>query len=300
MAWGGVPAYWVVSLSTGNGFGSQQSWGGHGGGTANNFLGDFNGDGKTDIMAWGGTPSYWIVSQSVNAGTGSIEFPDLLASITNGLGATTSITYKPLTDTTINPQTNAATYTKDSGAVYPVMDVQAAMYVVSQVSSSNGIGGNYISDYSYVGAKNHLSGGGFLGFRQTISADAQTGIVSTTTYRQDYPYQGLPLAAVKRTAGGVLLNSVANTWAATTNLVWGSQYHAPQLTQSVESSYELDGGLVSLVTTTTVYDAYGNPTSITVSTPDGYSKTTTNTYVNDTVNWYLGRLTNARVDSTTP
>jgi hypothetical protein len=253
---------------------------------AQTFPMDVNGDGKTDLVQ--------IMANAYQAQVLQKNGPlsDLIVTATNGLGASTSITYKPLTD--------ASVYTKESTGVYPVVDVQAPMYVVSQVSSSNGIGGNYVSNYSYVGAKSHLSGGGFLGFRQTISTDAQTGIVSTTTYRQDYPYQGLPLAAEKRTSSSVLLNSVANTWAATTNPAWGSQYHAPQLTQSVESSYELDGGLVSLATTTTVYDAYGNPTSITVSTPDGYSKTTTNTYVNDAVNWYLGRLSNAAVVSTSP
>ena len=36
------------------------------------------------------------------------------------------------------------------------------------------------------------------------------------------------------------------------------------------------------------------------STPDGFSKTTTNTYTNDTTDWFLGRLTNATVTSKTP
>ena len=49
-------------------------------------------------------------------------------------------------------------------------------------------------------------------------------------------------------------------------------------------------GALPTVTTTTVYDAYGNPTTIAASTGDGYSKTTTNTYAVDTANWFLGRL----------
>jgi len=32
----------------------------------------------------------------------------------------------------------------------------------------------------------------------------------------------------------------------------------------------------------------------------GYSKTTANTYSNDTTNWFLGRLTRAEVTSVTP
>ena len=49
------------------GFAPQQTWGGHGGGTTNNFLGDFNGDGREDIMAWGGTSAYWVVSLSTGS-----------------------------------------------------------------------------------------------------------------------------------------------------------------------------------------------------------------------------------------
>ena len=248
--------------------------------------GDLNGDGQDD--------SYLNIGYATTLWLSSSPSPELLHKVTTGLGADISITYKIIADTTV--------YSKETTGVYPVRDLNsgAPLYVVSSVSSSNGVGGDYVSNYRYTGGKSHLTGGGFLGFRQTVNTDAQTGIVSTTTYRQDYPYQGLPLAAEKRTASGVLLNSVANTWTSTANPAWSAQYHAPQLTQSVESSYELTGGLISTVTTRNVYDSYGNPTSITVSTPDGYSKTTTNTYVNDLVNWYLGRLTNASITSTTP
>jgi len=278
----------MVRLSTGAGFAPETEWA-----NGNNWAGqgwfgfnDFNGDGKPDL--WFVNP----LSSRVMVRSASPHFPDLLLTITNGLGASTAIAYKPLTDATV--------YTKESTATYPLVDIQAPLYVVSSVSSSNGVGGDYVSNYRYTGAKSHLTGGGFLGFRQTVNTDPQTGIVSTTTYRQDYPFQGLPLTAQKQTATGVVLNNVSNTWASTVNAAWSAQYHAPQLTQSVETSYELTGGLISTVTTGTTYDAYGNPTVITVSTPDGYSKTTTNTYVNDTGNWYLGRLTNATVSSTKP
>ena len=80
----------------------------------------------------------------------------------------------------------------------------------------------------------------------------------------------------------------------------GSKHHFPKLISSQEKSYELTGALITQVDSSTIYDIYGNATQVTVSTPDGYSKTTTNTYVNDTGNWYLGRLTNATVSSTKP
>jgi hypothetical protein len=66
------------------------------------------------------------------------------------------------------------------------------------------------------------------------------------------------------------------------------------------ASFDLDGTTIPPVTTTYQYDAYGNATQVAASTPDGFSKTTTNTYTNDTTNWFLGRLTGASVTSTTP
>lgn len=56
--------------------------------------------------------------------------------------------------------------------------------------------------------------------------------------------------------------------------------------------------MLPTVTTSNQFDGFGNPTQITVSTGDGFAKTTTNTYSNDTTNWFLGRLLRATVTST--
>jgi hypothetical protein len=104
---------------------------------------------------------------------------DLAQSITDGLGVITTFTYQPLTQTSV--------YSKDTNATYPLQDIQAAMYGVSRVDSSNGIGGTYSSAYTYAGAKADMGGGrGFLGFRQMTATDLQTGVVVTTNNRQDF------------------------------------------------------------------------------------------------------------------
>jgi hypothetical protein len=74
------------------------------------------------------------------------------------------------------------------------------------------------------------------------------------------------------------------------------------VSRTFAESWDLDGSAIPTSTTTYQYDSYGNPTQIVTSTPDGFSKTTTNTYTNNTTapNWLLGRLTNATVTSTTP
>jgi hypothetical protein len=255
------------------------------------IIGDFNGDGKTDFAFAGAT----YISTFQAGGPPIYQ----LNAVTNGLGATTAFTYQLLT--------NGNIYTKDTTSTYPFVDVQAPIYVVSRVDTSNGVGGTYSTTYSYAGAKADLSGRGFLGFRQVKATDPQTNIVATTNVRQDYPFIGLTSSATK-VLGTQTLNSVINTYqfsnaSGGTTVSTPSNTGAPyrvSVSQSVAGSSDLDGTAMPVVTTTSQYDAYGNPTQLVVSTPDGFSKTTTNTYTNDTVKWFLGRLTGATVTSTRP
>jgi hypothetical protein len=240
-------------------------------------VGDFNGDGKTDFAFAGATSIYTFQSG------GPLTYQ--LNAVTNGLGATTAFTYQPIT--------NGSVYTKDTTSTYPIVDVQVPIYVVSRVDTSNGIGGTNGATYTYAGAKVDLSGRGFLGFRQVRSTDLQTNIVSTTNIRQDYPYIGLTASQSKMLNGATLNatnNAYGNTWL-------GNSRFQVSLMESQASSTDLDGSVLPTVTTSYQYDAFGNATQVAVSATDGHSKTTTNTYTNDTVNWLLGRLTNASVTS---
>lgn len=220
----------------------------------------------------------------------------MISSIINGFSATTAVSYAPLTDGSV--------YSKDSGAVYPYVDVQAPLYVVSSVAVGDGIGGSHVTDYTYAGARSHQLGGGFLGFWQVTAHDPQAHLSVVATYRQDYPYQGQPLGTQKRTDGGVLLSQSLVTY--TDQLLDTAKspvWHRSLPTHSVETSYELNGGgLISSVTTDTQYDSYGNPTSLVVDSGGGYSKTTVNTYDNivDPDRWFLGRLRRSTVTSVTP
>jgi FG-GAP-like repeat/Insecticide toxin TcdB middle/N-terminal region len=253
--------------------------------------GDFNGDGSADFVFQGSTLFYPFLN--------NVKLPAMITGFQNGLGATTSVTYQPLTASSV--------YTKDTNAVFPVQDIQSAMYVASRIDAANGIGGTYSTTYTYVGAKIDLSGLGFLGFRQTTATDLQTNIVHTSNFRQDYPYIGM-VASETKVLGTTTLNSVTNTYQVI-NAFGGTTVSTPNnasspyrvsVAASSAASTDLNGAVMPTVTTTSQYDAYGNPTQVVVSTPDGFSRTTTNTYSNDTTNWFLGRLTGATVTSTTP
>lgn len=54
----------------------------------------------------------------------------------------------------------------------------------------------------------------------------------------------------------------------------------------------------SYIATMSGHDAYGNPTTKTESGPNGGSKTTTYTYLNDTTKWIIGRLKNETTANT--
>jgi hypothetical protein len=247
-------------------------------------VGDINGDGLTDlVVAFGSATQLSFKNFIANP-----PYPDLLTAVTTGLAASTSFTYQPLTSSSI--------YQKDTTSVYPIFDTQGALYVVSRVDAANGVGGTLSSTYHYAGGKSDINGRGFLGFRQIAVTDLQTGIAQTTNYRQDYPYIGL-IASASKSLPLVTLNQTTNTLNSTS--LGGTRYQV-FTTQTVAQSSDLDGTAVPTVTTSYQYDGFGNVTQMVVTTSDGFSKTTTNTYTNDTTNWLLGRLTAATVTSVGP
>lgn len=243
---------------------------------------DVNGDGVLD----------WVIYHpgegkiKVNLGQGAI--PDLLLTITDGHGATRNIAYKPLTDPSV--------YTKGTGATYPVQDVQNTTYVVSETAADDGIGGSFRNAYRYAGARTHLTGRGFLGFATLEQTDLQTGIVTRTNYRQDFPYIGQPVLVTKTSSGGVELNRVENTYAVKA-IPGGGQF--PYLAYSKEQGKDLNAAILPSTETWNTYgDDWGNLTQVITQVSDGFKKQTDNTYTNDAAKWFLGRLTRASVAST--
>ena len=305
-AWDGV----YVSLSTGStdtGFTTAIQWSQAYGqnGWANNtvnprMLVDVNGDGLPDVLGFAYSGTYVSTAGSL--------FPDLLTSVTNGLGAEATISYKPITDDSV--------YTMGSGAVYPIRDIQAPIYVVSSTSSSNGIGGQFVTDYSYANAKVDLSGRGHLGFGLTKASNAQSNTTLSTTYNQLYPLTGSPASQTNSsTSSGQLLSNTINTYSTAITVAGtgtGTTLQTPPavfigMETSEQTSHDLNGAFISRSKTTNVYDGYGNPTNISVDTlnemgnSSGYNKTTVNTYAPpDLVKWFLSQLTNATVSSTSP
>jgi uncharacterized repeat protein (TIGR01451 family) len=261
------------------------------------FTADIDGDGRSDVIFFAFTGGNFTTITFRTPGQALAA-----TSFTTGLGATTTTGYVSLTyGSTIG------VYAKDSGSAYPLQDVQGPLYVVSYVQAPNGVGGLYTTNYAYGGGKLDLSGRGFVGYRTTGVWDGQLSMWQATTFSQVFPYTGLAASDVKlvnnqtlnQTTNSYQFFNAGGTSSVSTPSIASAPYRA-SLAQSVAQSSDLDGTALPTITTTYHYDAYNNPTQVVTSTPDGYSKTTANTYINDTTNWFLGRLTQAQVTSTAP
>ena len=105
------------------------------------------------------------------------------------------------------------------------------------------------------------------------------------------------IATDTKTLGSTTLSTMTNTYGS--NSLGGTRYQV-LLTQTQTSGADLDGSPLPTTTSAFTYDAYNNATQIAVSISDGSTKTTNNTFTNDTTNWFLGRLTASSVTSTAP
>jgi RHS repeat-associated protein len=265
---------------------------------------DVNGDGQPDLTF--GNTSY-VPTVRLHAGTK----PDLATSFTDGFGVKVAATYAPIT-------TNS--YTKGSGATYPEQDVQSAIYVVSQVASSDGIGGTFTQNYSYAGARFNLQGRGFEGFQSRVVTDSRANapVVRTFFKTGPYPLTGAldhedvyqsngttPITSTTYTNGVAELDSTAGN---------KRYFVAPSAisTDTYEVGGSKNGSLITSASSTFQYDSYGNPTKTVSSVTDkdsaapaspynaqSWTTTLDTTFSSDTgPNWCLGLPTDSTVTYT--
>ena len=212
---------------------------------------DLDGNGLPDLIQ-----SVWAsnADQRTSAWLNAAKkLPDYLTSITNGMGAKTTIDYEPLSGKKIQ------IYTKEHNAKYPTQDIQIPLYVVYQTSSDTdrtkpGTGNNqHTTTYHYTGAKLNVLGWGFLGFHTIKTTDQTTGITAITTYSQNVENhtQGIPLSTKIYTGKGTLLTSIQNT---TTTKSYGTgainqSYYYPYISTQTKTSYSLTGKELGTKTT---------------------------------------------------
>ncbi len=137
----------------------------------NLLTGDFDGDGYPELMNWGA--DYYSMASAQNtcglrrySATGLTAGSGKLASATDALGQTTSITYTTMAD--------ADTYAHRYGAAYPMADIHAPLHIVKTVYIPMG-GGIQQHTFRYSGLKAHQRGKGLMGLASISDRNENTG-----------------------------------------------------------------------------------------------------------------------------
>ena len=252
------------------------------------YVGDFNGDGKADFVCtsdW--NKSYWDGYQVYLMPS---DKHDLLTGIKDGLGNTTTIDYKYLTDKSV--------FTRGRTNSYPLVSIGLSWPVVASVSSPDGIGGTNVVSYKYEDAMFHNDGRGLLGFAKCYIKDEATDIQTMTEYSVNTERYVIAPVHSLTTIDEKKIEECDYTYTLKTD--YASSYYKSSIYTYVPTTirqfcYEFNtGSVVKDVTTNYVYDNFGNATKIVVK--DGNVETTTvNTFTNDTEYWILGRLTSSTV-----
>ncbi len=189
-------------------------------------------------------------------------------------------------------------------------------------------------EHHYAGAKLQAGGRGSLGFGEVITYDPQSGVRTNTRYRQDFPFIGLPADTHQAKVGSTHKFHTISNAGSKTPVNWGAvsataapaaipsgtrlshslnqwekrETHAgnsvwfPYLSRSLERGFTLSGGFSRKVYTTYAYNNdYGNldESTVQVYASDGSgavaTQTTVNSYADNPVKWWLGRLSNRTV-----
>ncbi len=239
--------------------------------------------------------------------------PALLERVTDGFGATTTVSYTPLSDATV--------YRASRDCDYPVRCNTDSRYVVQRVARDAGLAdaGAVEETHFYAEGRTDMLGRGFLGFRQHLIRNLATGTIvdrqfdnrgeSRDARTRSYPRAGRPFAVMTYGVVGapgtddstVFVGSREDFSYQLVTTDVGTRYVTTTRTRS-QSYEEVDyppslggpnpfAGLTAVrdVTARMTYDAFGNP-FVTREQIAGISDevVSRSSWINDTDQWRIG------------
>jgi len=213
-------------------------------------IGDFNGDGVTDIRYEDGS-----TAKLINIYRGKDSY--LVESIRNGFGRYSQFSYSSL-----SAETN---YTKGlTPPTFPVIDFQAPIYVVNEFVNGN----NETTEYNYYTGHLHRQGKGFLGFQTFSARNITLGISTCSVFEYDDTYYNVSLKSQGVSVAVDSLSSsfqVSGTEISNDLISYENKRIFPYIESSVETNY-LSGTTVEKEYS---YDNNGNLTDYLETFDDG-------------------------------
>ena len=287
---------------------------------------DLDGDGRTDLLhVSSDADGNLVLRQVLIAG----QYPDLLSSITNGIGGRHEIRYDTMTNPeiyskqTIAPNTPAVQGVETagllnagvSGATYPLTGstgpTPGAAYATRITAFPRQLVRSYVrttgsgqpSEYKYFYRAGRLdvTGRGWLGFESSLMTDVEFDAATLTEYHRNFPLERSPSrVTTSRASDGGLTQRVRYTQEAapTSPKTWNVR---ERIVDAEFFSFAQSGSTPDAVRRrTSEYDAWGNLIRLSDSgtgpnAPASYSLETFSPP--DLTRWILGRSIEARVSA---
>lgn len=238
-------------------------------------VGDFNGDGRSDLLN----------RYNVSSPADFISFKPkgkerLLVKVMDGHNLTTGFDYQLLTQNPAYPYFYQRTVaTTDPANQGPFNYVQFPVQAVSSLIVPNGIGGTAVTSFRYEDAVVHRHAKGFLGFKKITAQNSTTGVKVVTENDINTQFAtafGKKVTASLIATGQLISESGSNI--TFTSLSTG--YNDPKrYFYRVNQALNIDHVKGTATETLNTYDDYGNVTSTVVKTgvPNGSSVSATET-----------------------
>ena len=296
---------WYVIRSTGTGAAAPAPTGLSAPNKTAWLVSDIDGDAKPDL-AYRDDGDNGKVRYSLHSESGAPA--DLATTFRDGFGMSQSPRYASI---------STGNYTRHSDAAFPEMDFGGPLYVVGEVTASDGTGGTYQNRFEYYGARVHLQGRGFEGFHSQRVQETRNGTYTFDYLKRSFPFTGMH---TQRTVWQSDLASKVSEWSATVDeqrlgAPGPEQRVFPYVATTTEALYEvggsLNGTLVTEVSERNAYgDGYGNRTRVERTVIDRdpgspfvnstWQTTANSTFANDTTAHCLGLPTSVAVTQVAP